>query len=241
MTTMTHELKDFRIRRGEDRGTTDIGWLHSRHSFSFGRHFDRDNIEYHGLRVINDDIVAPGGGFGEHPHDNMEIMTWVLDGALQHGDSTGSGGVIRPGDLQVMSAGRGITHSEMNHSKTDPVHLLQIWIIPAERDLEPAYTQKHFPAETRRNQWQLLVSPDARDDSLRIHQDATLCVAELDEGSSVDLAANRDRHIYLHIARGTVALGGEVLEAGDAVTFTGPADAHITARESAQLLLFDLP
>ena len=176
MSTATNSLT---IRRAEDRGKTELRWLHGRHSFSFGRYYDPNNLGYRSLRVINDDIVEPASGFGEHGHDNMEILTWVLEGTLHHRDSTGTDGDLRPGELQAMTAGRGIRHSEVNDSPTERVHLLQIWIEPDTLNLTPAYAQKPFPREGRRGQWQMLASPDGRDDSMRIHQDAILSVAEL--------------------------------------------------------------
>src|SRR6478672_6188502 len=195
---MQTATKTFQVRRANDRGTTEIGWLHSRHSFSFGRYYDPRNMGYRSLRVINDDVVEPGTGFGEHGHDNMEIITWVLKGELRHRDSTGTDGVIRPGEVQTMTAGRGIRHSEMNPSASEAVHLLQIWIEPSAYSLTPSYAQKAFSEEGRANQWQLLVSPGAHDESLQIHQDAKLNVAELDTGKKIELELKENRHGYVH-------------------------------------------
>ncbi len=238
---MTSAQTDFDIRRAEDRGTTEIGWLHGRHSFSFNRYYDPTRISYHTLRVLNDDIVKPGRGFGEHGHEHMEIITWVLEGELAHADSTGTRGTIKPGDVQVMSAGRGIRHSEMNASTTHPVHLLQIWIEPATRDLDPAYAQRSFPADGRANKWQLVASPDQRDGSLLIHQDAALHIADLDEGRQLEVDLFEGRFGYLHVATGSIRIGEHELKAGDAVSFSGPSEDRIEAIETSQVLLFDLP
>jgi len=228
------------VRRANERGTTEIGWLHSRHSFSFGHYYDPRNMGYRSLRVLNDDVVDPNSGFGEHGHDNMEIITWIIDGVLRHTDSTGTRGEIRPGEVQVMTAGRGIRHSEMNPSGTDSVHLLQIWIEPDTLNLPAAYSQKGFASEGRHGRWQTLVSPDGRDDSLRIHQDAILKTAELDRGNQVELALSENRHAYLHVAFGDVQVGDTMLASGDAATLSGPASLDIAARDKSQLLFFDL-
>src|SRR3954451_15175801 len=192
----TTTTNNFTVRRAEDRGRTELQWLHGRHSFSFGRYYDPKNLGYRSLRVINDDIVEPSSGFGEHGHDNMEILTWVLEGTLRHRDSTGSDGELRPGEPQAMTAGRGIQHSEVNDSQTERVHLLQIWIEPAAQNLEPTYTQKPFPKTGRAGKWQVLASPDGRGESLRIHQDATLNVTELANGQQIDLELVANRHAY---------------------------------------------
>lgn len=228
------------VRRADQRGTTEIGWLHSRHSFSFGRYFDPRNMGFRSLRVINDDVVEPASGFGEHGHDNMEIITWVLDGALRHRDSTGTDGEIRPGEVQVMTAGRGIRHSEMNPSRSERVHLLQIWIEPAAKNLPPTYSQKAFAERGRRDRWQVVASPDAREGSLQIHQDAMLSVADLTDGKSVELTLIERRHGYLHVAFGKVRIGDTTLQAGDAITFAGPTALEVSAVENSQLLFFDL-
>jgi redox-sensitive bicupin YhaK (pirin superfamily) len=238
--TMALTQADFEIRRGRERGTTDLGWLHSRHSFSFGAYHDPARIAFRSLRVLNDDVVEPGGGFGEHGHDNMEIISWVLDGGLAHADSTGTRGVIEPGDVQVMTAGAGIRHSEMNASGTAPVHFLQIWIVPAVRDAEPSYVQRRFPKDGRRDRWQRLVRPDGRDGSIRIAQDAHLSVAEVGAGARIEAGVGDGRHGYLHVARGTVRIGDETLGAGDAVTWTGAGRLEIVADEASALMLFDL-
>ena len=230
----------FQVRPGRERGTTEIGWLHSRHSFSFGRYYDPDNMGYRSLRVINDDVVEPRGGFGEHGHDNMEIITWVIKGTLRHADSTGTNGEIRPGEVQTMTAGRGIRHSEINPSSSEAVHLLQIWIEPNEINLAPSYSQKLFAESERRDRWQVLASSDGRDCSLRIHQDAILSVAELGDGKSTSISLDNERHGYLHVAFGKVCVGESTLAGGDALTFAGPASLEIVASENSQVLFFDL-
>lgn len=229
------------FRRGDDRGTTKRGWLHARHSFSFGRYHDPNRMSFRALRVLNDDVFQPGGGFPEHPHEDMEIITWILDGALEHEDNTGQRGVIRPGDVQVMTAGRGIRHSEMNASQSDPVHVIQIWIEPSERELEPSYTQKSMPSEGRRNQWQVVASPDGRGDSLRIGQDATLSVSELEGGEPLGLALGAGRHGYLHVAFGAIRVSDAELREGDAIAFAGQCELNIETIEVCQLLFLDLP
>src|SRR4051794_1909140 len=237
---MQTATKQFQVRPGKQRGTTEIGWLHSYHSFSFGRYYDPNNMGYRSLRVINDDIVEPRGGFGEHGHDNMEIITWVIKGALRHADSTGTDGEIRPGEVQTMTAGRGIRHSEINSSSSEAVHLLQIWIEPNERNLPPTYSQKAFDKSGRNGNWQVLVSPDGRESSLVIHQDATLSVAELSPDRRISLSLADDRNGYLHVAYGTVRVGETTLTSGDALTFTGQTTLEISASEESQLLFFDL-
>lgn len=238
-----NQTQGLTLFRADERGRTRLGWLESAHSFSFGRYRDPARMGFRALRVINDDIIAPGGGFGEHPHADMEILTWVLDGALRHGDSLDNSEVLRPGELQRMTAGRGIRHSEFNASKTEPAHLLQIWIEPSELGLEPAYGQKAFPAEDRRNQWQTLATGRPGDDSpeaLSIHQDASMRVADLGKDASLTLAVESGRFVYLHVATGAVEVEGELLSAGDAAQVTGPAELSLVGRDPAQLLAFDL-
>jgi hypothetical protein len=237
---MPTTLPRFAIHRGDQRGRTRLPWLDGRHSFSFGRYVDPDRMGYRSLRVLNDDRVAPGGGFGEHGHADMEIITWVLDGVLRHGDSLGHGGDIRPGDVQVMSAGSGIRHSELNPSDRQTVHLLQNWLEPDERGLTPAYRQAAVPPEQRRNQWRLLVSPDGADESLAIHQDARLHVTTLDPGVSLPHDIGAGRHAYLHVARGRIEAFGQTLGEGDAMQFAGTATLSVKADEPSEVLLFDL-
>jgi redox-sensitive bicupin YhaK (pirin superfamily) len=238
----TRTANAIEIRRAHERGGTELGWLHSKHSFSFGRYHDPRNMGYRSLRVINDDVVEPGGGFGMHGHDNMEILTWVLDGSLRHADSTGGEGVIRPGELQAMTAGSGIRHSEFNDSDTQPVHLLQIWIEPRPeaRNLAPSYAQKPFATGQRRATWQTLASPDGRDGSMSIKQDAILSVTELAPGEKIDAKLAAQRYGYLHVAFGEVRAGDIMVKSGDSLKFAGPATMNIQASADSQVLLFDL-
>src|SRR6059058_3182235 len=187
-----------------ERFHTDIGWLNSRHTFSFGDHYDPERAGFHALRVINDDRVAPGKGFGTHGHRDMEIVSYVLAGELGHKDSMGTGSVIRPGDVQRMSAGTGVTHSEWNHSKTESVHFLQIWILPDRRGLQPAYEQKTLAPEATQNQLRLIASPDGRDGALTVHQDAEIYLARLDAGRDVAHTLRAGRHAWVQVARGAV-------------------------------------
>ena len=228
------------LRRAADRGTTRLDWLDSRHSFSFGEYFDPQHMGFRALRVINDDVVAPGGGFGEHPHRDMEILTWVLEGALRHRDSLGHGGVIHPGELQAMTAGSGIRHSEMNDSASEPVHLLQIWIVPARRALIPAYAQRAFSAEGRRNRWQAVASGGGEEGALKINQDAALHLADLGPGAAISRDVPASRHGYLHVAYGSISIEGHDLKSGDALMIDGPAALSIRAQAPSQLLCFDL-
>jgi redox-sensitive bicupin YhaK (pirin superfamily) len=237
---MTQTLPRFTIRPADHRGGTAIGWLRSRHSFSFGRYYDPNNMGFRTLRVINDDVIAPGQGFGEHGHDNMEILTWVLRGAVRHGDSLGHDQVLRPSELQRMSAGSGIRHSEFNASREEPVHLLQIWIEPDRHNVTPAYDQRTFDASGRDNRWQTLASPDARDDSMAIHQDAVVRVADVRGGAAVDVTVHEGRHAYVHIATGRVRAGDTLLSAGDAITLEEPGRLPLEGVEPAQVLWFDL-
>jgi quercetin 2,3-dioxygenase len=237
---MQTATKHFQLRPGRERGTTEIGWLHSHHSFSFGRYYDPNNMGYRSLRVINDDIVEPRGGFGEHGHDNMEIITWVIKGTLRHGDNTGTDEEIRPGEVQTMTAGRGIRHSEINPSSSEAVHLLQIWIEPSQLNLAPSYSQKAFDKSGRVGKWQVLASPDRRDGSLEIHQDAILSVAELGADGRLSVSLDEGRHGYWHVAFGNVTVGDTTLTGGDAITFSGPVTLDLTASDTSQLLCFDL-
>jgi hypothetical protein len=227
------------VRRADERGRTKIDWLDSRHTFSFGGYHDPRHMGYSVLRVINDDIVAPERGFGTHPHRDMEILTWVLSGALSHRDSMGTGSTIRPGEIQRMSAGTGVMHSEWNESATEPVRLLQIWILPDREGREPGYEQTGFPTEELSGKLRLVASPDGREGSVTIHQDAALRIARLAEGEAVDHAPAGNRHQWLQVARGGVVLNDVALDEGDGAAFEGPA--RIAGRESAEILLFDLP
>ncbi|MEM6551800.1 MAG: pirin family protein [Planctomycetota bacterium] len=225
---------------GDSRGHTDIGWLDSRHSFSFGQYHDPNRMAFRSLRVLNDDRVVPGAGFGEHPHRDMEILTWVLDGALKHGDSIGNLKELRPGELQAMTAGTGIVHSELNASDTDPVHFIQVWIEPRAGGVQPRYDQKAFDAEGRVNRWQTVASGRDADGALPIDQDAEFRVADVAAGASVEVHVDADRYGYLHVATGSVTVGDQTLQAGDALTIEGGADLTLTGVSDAQLLGFDL-
>lgn len=229
-----------RVRRSRDRGHADHGWLRSAHTFSFASYHDPEHMGFRALRVINEDRVAPGRGFPTHGHRDMEIVSYVLEGALEHADSLGHGSVLRPGEVQRMSAGRGIQHSEMNPSPTEPLHFLQIWILPERAGLEPSYEQTHFDAEERRNRLRLFVSPDGEEGSLTIHQDARIYGTTLDAGASVTHAIPEGRHAWIQVARGVIDLGGERLEAGDGAALSDERELVLSAREPAELLLFDL-
>src|SRR5258705_1547985 len=229
------------VRRANERGRAALGWLDSRHTFSFGDYYDPKHMGFGPLRVINDDRVQPGAGFGTHGHRDMEILTYVLDGSLEHKDSLGTGSVLRPGDVQRMSAGTGIQHSEFNPDRAQPGHFLQIWIEPERVGLAPSYEEKHFADGERRNQLRLIASHDARDGSLRIHQNADVYAALLDEGVAVDHKLRAGRQAWLQVARGEVELNGQVLAEGDGVAIRGEPELAIRGRGSnAEILLFDL-
>jgi len=228
------------IRRSTERGYADHGWLKSRHTFSFAGYHDAAHMGYGPLRVINEDRVAPGQGFGEHGHRDMEILSWVLDGELQHKDSMGNGTVIRPGELQRMTAGTGVRHSEFNASRDRPVHFLQIWVIPASEGLAPGYEQRAFTDAELTNQWHLVASGKPRDGALTIHQDVDLHIARLQAGHELTHTTRADRLVWLHVARGRVHVDGDVLEAGDAIASSGGAALALRADADAELLLFDM-
>lgn len=229
-----------RLRPAAERGVTQTGWLDSRHTFSFNRYIDPAWTSFRSLRVINEDRIAGGGRFDWHPHRDMEILTWILSGALEHEDSTGARGVLRPGDLQKMSAGTGIFHSEANASRTEPLRLLQIWIYPSQHSLEPGYVEKHFPLEARRNQLCLLASPGARGGSLPIHQAVELWTTVLDEGRTVKHPLAEDRHAWLQAASGELQLNGVTLRSGDGAAVSSEPSLEITATQNTEILLFDL-
>lgn len=229
------------IRRSNDRGVGDHGWLYSRHSFSFANYYDPAHMGFGPLRVINEDVVQPGHGFGTHGHRDMEIISYVLDGALEHKDSAGNGSVIRYGDVQRMSAGRGIMHSEFNHSDTDPVHFLQIWIMPNVAGIEPGYEEKHFSTESKQGQWRLIASEGGKDGSVHIHQDAKVYAAIADKDDTLDYSLPGQRCAYLHVARGKVTVNGESLDTGDAVKIVNERRIDVTDAQDAEILLFDLP
>ncbi len=229
------------VRKAEDRGHANHGWLDSYHTFSFSSYHDPRYMGVSNLRVINEDRVAPGGGFATHGHSDMEIISYVLEGALEHRDSMGNGSVIRPGDVQRMSAGTGVTHSEYNHSSSEPVHFLQIWLQPNAMGVEPAYEQKHYPVEARRGRWALLVSPDGRDGSIATHQDALMFGTLLAPGETLDYRFAADRQGYLQLARGRLRIGEITLQPGDGVRVQKHQLLQIEGIEEAEVLLFDLP
>ena len=229
------------LRKAGDRFHTQIGWLDSWHTFSFADHYDPKQMGFGALRVINDDIIGPGQGFGAHPHRDMEILTYVLSGAVQHEDSSGGGGVIRPGEVQRMSAGTGVVHSERNASRDEPLHLLQIWIVPESRGIPPRYEQKKFPLEDRRGKLRLLASRGGREGSVDIHQDASLWGALLDGAEKVSFELKPSRKAWLHVARGSVELNGKRLGAGDGAAIADERALLLSGGEKAEVLLFDLP
>jgi redox-sensitive bicupin YhaK (pirin superfamily) len=230
-----------KLRKSEERGHANHGWLDSYHSFSFSRYYDPEHMQYSVLRVINEDVVAPDMGFGMHPHRDMEIVTYMLSGQLRHMDNLGNGSVIRTGDVQRMTAGTGIVHSEFNASSEEPAHLLQIWLLPERNDLQPSYEEKHFDQSEKLNQWRLIASRDAREGSLLIHQDVSLFATVLEQGKSMSYELAAERSAYLQVARGRVDLNGEVLLAGDAAKIEGEQLIELQAFEDAEMLLFDLP
>ncbi len=230
------------IRHARERGAANFGWLDSRHTFSFGDYYDVNHMGFGPLRVINEDRVAPGQGFGTHSHRDMEIISYVIDGALEHKDSIGTGSVIRPGDVQVMSAGTGIRHGEFNHSKTEPVHFLQIWIVPARAGIAPRYEQKTFTDADKRGTLRLVGSADGRDASVVIHQDVKLYAALLSTGEQVTMPLQSGRKAWLQVVRGTVAIDGHELAAGDGVAMVDAPALTATAKSDAtEILAFDLP
>ena len=231
----------FAIRHASERGHANDGWLDSYHTFSFGSYYDPRHTGFSNLRVINDDTVAPGGGFATHGHTDMEIISYVLDGALEHKDSMGNGSVIRPGDVQRMSAGTGVRHSEYNHSPVEPVHFLQIWLQPNKFGVEPAYDQRHFPVEQRRGRLVLLVSPDGHFGSIATHQDALLYGTVLEAGDVLDHSLEPGRRAYIHIARGQVRVNGQTLSQGDGLAVENQPVLRFEGGDAAEVLLFDLP
>jgi quercetin 2,3-dioxygenase len=228
------------IRRAADRGHANHGWLDSYHSFSFADYYDPDHMGFASLRVINDDTVAPAQGFGTHGHRDMEVITYILDGALEHKDSMGNGSVIRPGDVQRMSAGTGVQHSEFNPSKSEPVHFLQIWIQPDKQGAKPGYEEKHFDADSRRGNLRLLASKDGRQGSVSLNQDANLYAALLDGPQRLEHTLAKGRQAYVHLARGSATVNGEKLHGGDAMKLSGEAKVTLADATKAEVLLFDL-
>ncbi len=228
-------------RKSRQRGVTRIGWLDSRHTFSFGDYHDPENQGFRALRVINEDRVTPGAGFGTHGHRDMEIISYVLDGALEHKDSLGTGSVLRRGDVQRMSAGAGVQHSEFNHSKTEPVHFLQIWIVPESRGLPASYEEKHFEPEQLAGGFHAVAAKDARDGALKVHQDVLVFAAILAPGEKATYELAPGRHAWVQVARGALSVNGTtVLKPGDGASVSDESKLEIVASEPAEVLLFDL-
>lgn len=230
----------FQVRKAEDRGHANHGWLDTYHTFSFASYRDPQHMGFRSLRVMNEDFVQPGQGFGTHPHHDMEIVTYVLEGALEHKDSMGNGEVLRPGEFQRMSAGTGITHSEFNPSDTEPVHLYQIWLLPERKRIEPSYEQKRFPEDERHNRLRLVASQDADAGSLLIHQDACIYLSSLDEGKQVSHELKPGRHAWLQVLRGGVSVNGHALDTGDGAAINGESELRIVATHPVEFMLFDL-
>jgi redox-sensitive bicupin YhaK (pirin superfamily) len=228
------------VRRSDERGVANFGWLHSRHTFSFGHYFDRQHMGHGPLRVINEDRVKPGRGFDTHGHSDMEIISYVLDGALEHRDSMGNGSVIHPGDVQRMTAGTGVRHSEFNASDVDDVHFLQIWIQPERQGLAPGYQQQHFTRDDKLNRLCVVGSRDGRDGSVIIHRDVVLYACLLETGVSVTHEVAAGRKAWLQVLDGRIEVNGEVLARGDGLAVDGEARLEVTGRDSAELLLFDM-
>ena len=228
------------VRKAQDRGHAQHGWLDSWHTFSFGDYYDAKHMGFRSLRVINEDRVAPGKGFPTHSHRDMEIVTYVLDGALQHRDSMGNGSVMKAGDVQRMTAGQGVGHSEFNASASEPVHFLQIWLLPDRRNLEPGYEQKNFPKADLQGKLRVVASRDGADGAVLVHQDVKLLAGHFEAGEQAEYALAAGRHAWLHVARGTVRVNGQELVAGDALSASEEASLSIRGVSGAELLLFDL-
>jgi quercetin 2,3-dioxygenase len=229
-----------RILKNNQRGHANHSWLDSRFTFSFADYFDPEHVQFRTLRVMNDDRIAGGGGFPTHPHRDMEIVTYVLDGALAHKDSMGNGSVIRPGDVQYMSAGTGVAHSEFNASDKQPVHMYQIWMFPDKKNYTPRYDQKHFADAEKRGKLRLVASPDGREGSVQIRQDNDLYATVLGEGQSVQHQIKPDRHAYVQVARGSITLNGKPLETGDGAAISDEKSLQLTGVNDAEVLVFDL-
>ena len=229
-----------RIRKSDERGGAEHGWLDTRHTFSFADYHDPDHVEFRSLRVLNEDRVAPASGFPPHGHADMEILTVILEGALRHRDSMGTTSVIRPGEVQRMTAGTGVVHSEMNESPTDPVHLLQIWIHPERKGLEPGYEQKAFPDAERRGRFRVVASRDGREGSLTIHQDAAVYTGLFGSGEEAIHSLGKGRHAWIQVARGKAEINGKPLSAGDGAAISGEPSVRIRGVSDAEILLFDL-
>ena len=228
------------IIHAESRGAADHGWLKAKHSFSFADYFDPSRMGFASIRVINEDRIEPGQGFGTHPHKDMEIVTYIIDGALEHKDSMGNGSVIRAGDVQRMTAGTGVHHSEFNHSETETVHLLQIWILPEENSLQPGYEQQHFDRKDKLNQWRLIASRDARESSMRVHQAVDLYASVLEAGHELRHSLTAGQSGFLQIVSGSVAANGEQLTAGDGAAIQDVDELIIESTSEAEVILFDM-
>jgi len=231
---------DLLIRQASERGHTDLGWLKSFHSFSFGKYYDQRHMGFRSLRVINDDKITAGRGFPTHPHKDMEIISYVLEGALQHKDSTGRGAIITPDDIQMMSAGTGITHSEYNPSKTESNHFLQVWIEPAMRRAQPRYSDNKVTIDQKQNQWKKIAGPDGSKAAVSIHQDAIIYATNLQAGKNVSYNVERGRHAWLQVARGELIVNGTTLKSGDAVATSRATELHVEGVDTTDALLFDL-
>ncbi|MEQ8855968.1 pirin family protein [Gimesia sp.] len=229
-----------RVRKAEERGHADHGWLDTYHTFSFAGYQDPEHVHFRTLRVMNEDVVQPGQGFGTHPHRDMEIVTYVLEGALEHKDSMGNGEVLRAGEFQRMSAGTGITHSEFNPSATEPVHLYQIWLFPESKGIEPSYEQKQFPVSEQQNQLRLVASPEAEAGSLRIHQDARVYLSQIEAEQTVTYELAEGRHAWLQVLRGSVLLNDIALDVSDGAAVSDTRSLKIQATDDAEIMLFDL-
>jgi quercetin 2,3-dioxygenase len=228
------------IRHADDRGLANFGWLHSRHTFSFGSYVDPQQTGFSDLLVINDDRVSPGRGFDTHGHRDMEIFSYVLEGGLQHRDSMGTGSVIRPGDVQMMSAGTGVQHSEFNASREEPVHFLQIWIVPDRKGVVPRYQQRHFAPDEKRGRLRTIISPDGADGSLSVYQDVRVYAGLFDGDEQQVLQLQQNRHVYVHVARGSLEVNGQRLDAGDGARLRDPGEIRLSGGRAAEVLLFDL-
>ena len=228
------------IRRAEDRGHANHGWLDTNHTFSFADYYDPNHMGFRALRVINEDRVAPGQGFGTHPHRDMEIISYVLEGGLQHKDSMGNGSIIKPGDVQRMTAGTGVAHSEFNASRVEPVHFLQIWLLPNARGITPSYEQKSFTPAEQDGRFKLVASPDGRDGSVTIHTDAALYSGRFDRGASAKFQVAPGRHAWVHVARGKAKVNGQELKAGDGAALSGEEAVAVEGVDASEVLVFDL-
>jgi quercetin 2,3-dioxygenase len=228
------------LRKSQERGHANHGWLNSFHTFSFANYYDRNHMGFRSLRVINEDRVDSNRGFGAHPHKDMEIISYVLEGALAHKDSMGNSAIIRPGEVQIMSAGSGVVHSEYNYSETEPVHFLQIWVLPNQQGLTPRYEQKMFSDDEKQGELRLIVSPDGRDGSVTIHQDADIYATLLDAQQQVEYQVRPNRYAWVQVARGSILLNDRLLQQGDGVAVSDAGILQLVGQEQSEVLLFDL-